>query len=296
MRLKLTPTIVRLAVPAAVALLSTAAIAVAASGGNGSPVPAAAPAPAAKVLVRVPDVQGKVFVFAKGMLEDAGFAWKVTGSVQGYSADTVATQYPAAGTRVVDTGMPTVRVTLSRNSHYLEKGQPENTSPYAGSKIVLPRATPVANKPVVKTPAVKKPAVKKPAVKTPVVKSPVVKKPVVKKPAVHKPLVTPQSRRPAFVVPGAPKEPLDEITLTARAQKLDAWLAKHPQKTDANVQHWLYQHAWVVTGAKFGWSNGAAALRLLIHADDRVIDLWGIGSRSRADATSALREVEAKTR
>ena len=56
----------------------------------------------------------------------------------------------------------------------------------------------------------------------------------------------PQTRPPAFVVPGAPKEPLDEITLTARAQKLDAWLAKHPQKTDANVQHWLYQHAWIV--------------------------------------------------
>ena len=63
------------------ALLSTTAIAFAASGGS-TPAPAAAPAPAAKPLIRVPDVTGKVFVFAKGMLEDGGFAWKVTGSVQ----------------------------------------------------------------------------------------------------------------------------------------------------------------------------------------------------------------------
>jgi hypothetical protein len=225
------------------------------------------------------------------MLEDAGFAWKVTGSVEGYSANTVATQYPAAGTKVVDNGMPTVRVTLSRNSHYPQKGDPENTSPYAGSRIVLQRTSPVVNtkpehKPVTHTPVTHKPVVTKPATH----------KPVVTKPAVHKPVVKPQSRPPAFVVPGAPKEPLDEITLTARAQKLDAWVAKHPQKTDANVQHWLYQHAWIVTGAKFGWSNGDDALKILVHADDRVIDSWGIGQRSRAVATSALREVEAKTR
>jgi hypothetical protein len=286
MRLKLTPTIVRLAVLAAVALLSTAAISFAASGGTGTPAPAAAPTPAAKPLIRVPDVQGKVFVFAKGMLEDAGFAWKVTGSVQGYSANTVATQSPAAGTKVVDNGMPTVRVTLAVNRHYPQKGAPENVSPYAGSKILLPHATPV----------VSKPAVKKPVVKKPVVKKPVVKKPVVKKPVVKKPVAKPASRTPAFVVPGAPKEPTDEITLTARARRLDAWLAAHPQKTDANVQHWLYQHAWIVTGANFGWSNGAEALKILIRADDRAIDSWGIGTRSRAVATNALREVEAKTR
>jgi hypothetical protein len=287
MRLKLTPTIVRLAPLVAVALLSTAAISFAASGGTGTSAPAAAPSPAAQPLIRVPDIQGKVFVFAKGMLEDAGFAWKVTGSVAGYSANTVATQYPAAGTRVVDNGMPTVRVTLAKNSHYPEKGEPENTSPYAGTKIRFQRATPVANKHVVK------PHVTKPVHKVHVVK-PVTRVHVVK-PA-KKPVVRAAARTPAFIVPGAPKEPLDEMTLTARAQKLDAWLAKHPQKTDANVQHWLYQHAWIVTGAKFGWSNGDDALKILVHADDRVIDSWGIGQRSRAVATSALREVEAKTR
>ena len=286
MRHKLTPTIVRLAALAVVALLSTAAISFAASGGTTPPAaPAAASTPAAKPLIRVPDVQGKVFVFAKGMLEDGGFAWKVTGSVQGYSANTVSAQSPAAGTKVVDNGMPTVHLTLVRNTHYPQKGDPENTSPYAGSRVVFPHTTPVANP----HPAVKphvKPHVSRPATKH-VTKSRIHTKPAVTKPA---------SRPPAFSVPGAPKEPLDEITLTARAQKLDAWLATHPQKTNANVQHWLYQNEWITTGAKFGWSNGADALKILIRADDRAIDLWGIGARSRAVATQALREVEAKTR
>ena len=75
---------------------------------------------------------------AKGMLEDAGFAWKVTGSIQGYSANTVATQYPSAGTKVVDNGMPTVRVTLARNTHYPQKGNPENVSVVAPETVTPP--------------------------------------------------------------------------------------------------------------------------------------------------------------
>jgi hypothetical protein len=122
----------------------------------------------------------------------------------------------------------------------------------------------------------------------------VVKKPVVKKPVVKKPTTKPSSRPPAYAVPGAPKEPLDEITLTARAKNLEAWVAAHPNMTNANVRHWLYQHEWVVTGAKFGWFQGSDALTVLLRVDDKVIDSWGIGSRSRAVAARALREVEAK--
>ena len=285
MPMKLTPTIVRLGALALVALLSTAAISFAASGGSApAAAPAAAPAPAAQPLVRVPDVTGKAFVFAKGMLEDSGFAWKVSGSVAGYPANVVVTQSPAAGARVVDNGMPTIRVTLSPNTQYSEKGAPENESPYAGTKVVLPNQKPAAPKPVVKKPVIRpKPAVK-PATPT---------KPVTSKP-VTKPVTKPTSRPPAFVVPGAPKEPLDEMTLTARAKQLQAWVAAHPKPTNANVRHWMYQHEWVVTGAKFGWFQGSDALKTLIKVDDRVIDSWGIGSRSRAVAASALREVEAK--
>ena len=132
MPMKLTPTIVRLGVLALVALLSTAAISFAASGGSTpAAAPAAAPAPAAKPVVRVPDVRGKAFVFAKGMLEDSGFAWKVTGSVGGYPANLVVTQSPAAGARVVDNGMPTIHVTLARNSQYSQKGAPSTKDPAA---------------------------------------------------------------------------------------------------------------------------------------------------------------------
>ena len=41
----------------------------------------------------------------------------------------------------------------------------------------------------------------------------------------------------------------------ARALRLQSWAANRP-KTSANVRHWLYQHAWIVTGAKFGWWHG----------------------------------------
>jgi hypothetical protein len=86
------------------------------------------------------------------------------------------------------------------------------------------------------------------------------------------------------------------MPLPRRARALGAWLTKHPRPTDANVAHWLYQHAWIVTGAKFGWWRGAEALRILIAVDNRVIKNWGIGTRSRTTARAALAEVEAKSR
>ena len=97
-------------------------------------------------------------------------------------------------------------------------------------------------------------------------------------------------------MPGAPKEPLDEITLPARARRLEAWLTPTRNLTAANLRHWLYQHAWIVTGARFGWWHGAEALRLLIRVDHRVESRWGIGYRSEASARQALAEVEAKTK
>ena len=40
----------------------------------------------------VPQVTGQAYVFAKGILEDGGFAWHVTGPVQGFAANTVVDQ------------------------------------------------------------------------------------------------------------------------------------------------------------------------------------------------------------
>ena len=104
-------------------------------------------------------------------------------------------------------------------------------------------------------------------------------------------------RRPAaFHVPGAPKEPLDEIPLPARARRLEAWLSRGRDPTAANQRHWLYQHAWIVTGASFGWWHGAEALRILIHVDRRVESLWSVGYRSEAAARGALAAVEARAK
>lgn len=101
----------------------------------GSP-PAAVPTsqsrlPAVPLTLVVPDVRREAFVFAKGQLQDAGFAWKVKGGVPGFPANVVLSQSPAPGTKLVDTGAPLITITLQRNKQYGTKGLPEDTSPYA---------------------------------------------------------------------------------------------------------------------------------------------------------------------
>src|SRR5262245_31461366 len=95
--------------------------------------------------VVVPDVRGQAYVFVKGILQDHWFAWQVDGPVEGYAGNTVATQRPASGTVVVDTGAPKVTLTLARNPGYAERGTPDNTSPYNGTAIEFsPRVPPGA--------------------------------------------------------------------------------------------------------------------------------------------------------
>src|SRR5436309_6682292 len=77
-------------------------------------VQAKAPAPAPKPVVVVPDVHSQAFVFAKGILEDGGFAWKVVGPVHGFATNLVASESPAPGTRLQDTGAPTITLSLSK--------------------------------------------------------------------------------------------------------------------------------------------------------------------------------------
>src|SRR4051794_28939766 len=69
------------------------------------PVASQAPPALPRTLV-VPSVVGQAYVFAKGTLEDGGFAWQVAGRVHGFAVNTVSRQTPAAGTRVRDTGAP----------------------------------------------------------------------------------------------------------------------------------------------------------------------------------------------
>ncbi len=86
------------------------------------------------------------------------------------------------------------------------------------------------------------------------------------------------------------------MPLTTRALELRTWLDAHPTRSDANVSHWLYQNAWIVTGAKFGWWHGAEALTTLIAVDRRAQQLWGIGSKSALQARRALSEVQSRSK
>lgn len=258
------------------ALLGTATITFAANQQLAAPKAPAPPAAASvpSVLV-VPDVRRQAFVFAKGTLEDAGFSWKVSGRVKGYAANMVATQSPLAGTRVVDTGAPIVRVTLAANASYGQIGSPEDAAPYGGTELKIAGGEPEAAAPEAAaaepaTPA-PKPAAKPKAAKTP-------------------------ARPPAFVVAGAPTEPLDELPLPARAKLLGKYVAAHPKRSRAAIAHFRYQHAWIVTGARFGWSRGAEALELLIAVDRRAQQAWGYGAKSESVARAALARVQAKSR
>jgi len=91
--------------------------------------------------VVVPDVRNESFVFAKGQLQDGGFAWKVVGRVQGFPANTVLTQSPPPGTKLVDTGAPLITITLEENKQYKSQGEPQNTSPYEATKNKLAGST-----------------------------------------------------------------------------------------------------------------------------------------------------------
>ena len=265
MALRIATRLPRLAVVGVVLLLASATLAVGAAKRMAA-VPKGAPAPIPVATVTVPDVTGQAFVFAKGTLEDDGLAWKVVGSVHGYAANKVAKQVPDAGTKLKDTGAPTITVTLERTS-YPEKGEPEDVSPYIGTSV-----EPIEVKPVAAPAPAAAPAPVKP-----------------------KPAASPAKRPAAFAVAGAPKEPLDEMPLPQRAKLLSRFIATH-RRNGANVRHFLYQNSWIVTGAKFGWWHGADALRELIAADRAAQQRWGLGRKSELVARAALAEVEARVK
>jgi hypothetical protein len=227
---------------------------------------AVVPAPKAKrTVTQVPDVRNQVYVFAKGVLEDAGFAWRVGSGAPGYAGYRVDSQVPAAGTRVFQVGAPTIVLHLTRDAHYdIANHSPESASPYPGDRVELVSA--VSN--TVSVPAVK---------------------PVAKPKTAAKPVAKPAAKSKAV-----PKEPLDEMTLPARAQLLAAWVATHRDASSANVQHWLYQHSWIVAGAKFGWWHGAEALKTLLAVDRTVERQWSMGAKSEADAQTALDFVQSQ--
>jgi PASTA domain len=249
----------------------------------------AAQSPKPTVLT-VPDVRGKAYVFAKGILQDAGLAWRVSGAVQGYSANVVAWQSPVAGSRVIDNGAPIVTVRLSKNAAYGERGLPENEAPYTGTRVVYlsdwrdahqqsTQSTSTETTTTGPTTSEATQTTTEPSTTTE-----------------PEPEPKAETRKPDFEVSGAPPEPADEITLTQRARRLAQRMDAMTRPTDRLVNFWLYQHSWIVTGARFGWHDGAEALRILIKVDQSLERRFDFGARSEAVARRALAYVEAQTK
>jgi hypothetical protein len=256
-----------------------------------SPTPGATAKEKPKVLV-VPDVRRQAYVFAKGILQDAGFAWRVDGSVKGYAANTVTVQNPAPGTRLVDNGAPLVVLRLERSADYPERGLPENASSFKGTAVVLLRDWRRANQAVARaetTPTETAPA-SAPAPTT-TAAAPTEPPPTETAEAPPAPAAEEEYRKPDFVVEGTPREPADEMPLPERARLLEQRVGAARKPSRKLVNHWLYQHTWIVTGARFGWKNGEDALRILIRVDRGLDRRFGFGARSEAVARRALAEV-----
>jgi hypothetical protein len=266
-------------------LLAAASWTLAAGGPQTSqPAPPAAAEPTRPDVLVVPDVRRQAYVFSKGILQDAGFSWRVEGSVRGYAANTVVSQAPAPGVRVVDNGAPTVVLRLKRSGEYDERGVPENESSYKGTKVVLLSEWQPAQ-------------TEGPQVTTetqPVATTTTSAPPPAPAPAPEQGGGSAAYRKPDFVVEGAPREPADELPLPQRAlalQKRAVALAKPSRRF---VNHWLYQHAWVVTGARFGWKDGDEALRTLIQVDRSLSVRFGFGAHSERVARRTLAYVESR--
>jgi hypothetical protein len=261
-------------------LLGAATFTLAAEKKAVTPTQTVASQAAKPTLLTVPDVRGKAYVFAKGILQDSGLAWRVQGSVQGYAANSVVYQSPRAGARVVDNGAPTVTLRLSKNSTYGERGLPENEAPYPGTRTLSLSEWRAEHEQPQETTSTSPTT----ATTTPTTTE--------TQPAPH----PAETRKPDFEVPGAPAEPADELTLPARARMLARRMDAMSKPTNQLVNYWLYQHAWIVTGARFGWHDGAEALRILIKVDQSLVRRFDFGARSERVARRALAYVEANTK
>jgi len=251
-------------------------------------------------VLTVPDVRKKAYVFAKGILQDAGFAWRVEGSVKGFAANTVTVQRPAPGTRVIDNGAPVVILSLSRNAAYGESGLPENTAPYRGTRVVLMSTWASDQTPTDSTETETSATDTGATTTTETAPTSTETAPTMTEPAgtttTEPEPPTDKTRKPDFQVPGAPAEPADEMPLPQRARALQERLAGSNKPSQHLINFWLYQHSWIVTGARFGWHDGAEALRILIKTDQSLERRFGFGAKSEVVARRALAYVEAQAK
>ena len=265
-------------------LLGAATFTLAAEKKAATPTQTVASQAVKPALLTVPDVRGKAYVFAKGILQDAGLAWRIQGSVQGYAANSVVYQSPRAGARVVDNGAPTVTLRLSKNSAYGERGLPENEAPYSGTRILSLSDWRAEHAQAQETTSTTPPTTATTTATTPTTTE------------AQPPPEPAKTRKPDFEVPGAPAEPTDELALPTRARMLARRMDGMSKPTNRLVNYWLYQHSWIVAGARFGWHDGAEALRILIKVDQSLVRRFDFGARSEVVARRALAYVEAKTK
>jgi hypothetical protein len=78
------------------------------------------------------------------------------------------------------------------------------------------------------------------------------------------------------------------MALADRARMLARRLAAEPMATPKLLRFFSYQHNWVVYGARFGWHEGEAALRILIEVDQDLERRWKTGFDSEKTARAAL--------
>jgi hypothetical protein len=288
MAARFTALIPRLLALTVIWLLGAATFTLAADKKATPPTTGADPAQAAKpTVLTVPDVRNKAYVFAKGILQDAGLAWSVRGAVQGYSANVVVWQSPSPGSRVIDNGAPIVSVRLSKNAAYGERGLPENEAPYTGTRVVYLTDWREAHEQSTQSTSTQA-TTSEPSTTTAETAPTTTTEPS----TTTEP--EPETRKPDFEVPGAPAEPADEVTLSQRARQLAKRMDAMPKPTNRLVNYWLYQHSWIVTGARFGWHDGAEALRILIKVDQSLERRFDFGARSETVARRALAYVEAQ--
>ena len=288
MAARFTALIPRLLALTVIWLLGAATFTLAADKKATPPTTGADPAQAAKpTVLTVPDVRNKAYVFAKGILQDAGLAWRVRGAVQGYSANVVVWQSPSPGSRVIDNGAPIVSVRLSKNAAYGERGLPENEAPYTGTRVVYLTDWREAHEQFTQSTSTQA-TTSEPSTTTAETAPTTTTEPS----TTTEP--EPETRKPDFEVPGAPAEPADEVTLSQRARQLAKRMDAMPKPTNRLVNYWLYQHSWIVTGARFGWHDGAEALRILIKVDQSLERRFDFGARSERVARRALAYVEAQ--
>jgi PASTA domain len=288
MAARFTALIPRLLALTVIWLLGAATFTLAADKKATPPTTGADPAQAAKpTVLTVPDVRNKAYVFAKGILQDAGLAWRVRGAVQGYSANVVVWQSPSPGSRVIDNGAPIVSVRLSKNAAYGERGLPENEAPYTGTRVVYLTDWREAHEQSTQSTSTQATTSEPSTTSAEATPTTTTEPSTTTEPE-------PETRKPDFEVPGAPAEPADEVTLRQRARQLAKRMDAMPKPTNRLVNYWLYQHSWIVTGARFGWHDGAEALRILIKVDQSLERRFDFGARSETVARRALAYVEAQ--